>query len=390
MRKVLILTAGFGEGHNAAARNIAAALDELAGEPCAEVADLFADASPRLNKVARRSYLEIINRTPRLWSAFYAWVDRSQVFPRHLWFLRKEKAALVARLKRGEHGVVCSTYPVYGFLAERLRCEGMLNVPFFNVVTDSISINRLWTRPVCSGWFVPNPETAREVVSLGVPASQVFDYGFPVQLAFHKFGQELAPPDLRGGARPRVLTMLHSGTQNAESIASRLISDTNWELTFAVGRDATLRNRLARLSLARKAPTTILSWTDQIPRLLLTHHIVISKAGGATTQEAIAAQCPMVVNQIVPGQEEGNYELLRQRNIGAQAESPEEVLCALEGAFADHGARWQLWRDALRPLARREAATHIAEHLLSVSSGGSLEFERPPSMQFSDHVIPSA
>ena len=30
------------------------------------------------------------------------------------------------------------------------------------------------------------------------------------------------------------------------------------------------------------------------------------------TQEAIAARCPMIVNQIVPGQEEGNYELLRR------------------------------------------------------------------------------
>ena len=42
----------------------------------------------------------------------------------------------------------------------------------------------------------------------------------------------------------------------------------------------------------------------------MTHHLVISKAGGATVQEAIAARCPMIVNQVIPGQEEGNARLI--------------------------------------------------------------------------------
>jgi processive 1,2-diacylglycerol beta-glucosyltransferase len=54
----------------------------------------------------------------------------------------------------------------------------------------------------------------------------------------------------------------------------------------------------------------------------MSHHVVISKAGGATTREAIAARCPMLVSQIVPGQEEGNYELLRRHGVGALAETP--------------------------------------------------------------------
>ena len=54
----------------------------------------------------------------------------------------------------------------------------------------------------------------------------------------------------------------------------------------------------------------------------MTHHVVVSKAGGATTQEAIAARCPMVVNQVVPGQEEGNCELLLRHGAGALATTP--------------------------------------------------------------------
>ena len=47
MTRVLILTAGFGEGHNAAARNLAAAVDAAGGAGTAQIADLFALASIR-------------------------------------------------------------------------------------------------------------------------------------------------------------------------------------------------------------------------------------------------------------------------------------------------------------------------------------------------------
>ena len=69
MTKVLILTAGFGEGHNAAARNLSAAFDTLLGPKAAHVADLYALASPRLNALLRRAYLGLINGSPRTWSA---------------------------------------------------------------------------------------------------------------------------------------------------------------------------------------------------------------------------------------------------------------------------------------------------------------------------------
>ena len=107
----------------------------------------------------------------------------------------------------------------------------------------------------------------------------------------------------------------------------------------------------------------------------MTHHVVISKAGGATTQEALAAGCPMIVNQIVPGQEEGNYELLRRHGVGALAETPADVLAALERAFAAQGRVWREWRAALRPLSRPAAAQDLARAL--EAHAGRVPADRP-------------
>jgi processive 1,2-diacylglycerol beta-glucosyltransferase len=146
-----------------------------------------------------------------------------------------------------------------------------------------------------------------------------------------------------------------------------LLQQRDWRITFTAGRDAALRRELEQLAQGAPARTEILGWTDRIPELLMTHHVAISKAGGATTQESINALCPLVVSQIVPGQEEGNYELLKRHECGALATSPESIIAVLESAFAHDAALWHQWRRNLLALARPAAARTIAQHVLAES-----------------------
>jgi processive 1,2-diacylglycerol beta-glucosyltransferase len=362
--RVLILTAGFGEGHNAAARALAAACDATGGAGTARVVDLFALSAPRINALARRTYLGMINRTPRLWNRIYQWIDRGQVLPRRLWTLRIPMRRLEALLAEVRPAVVCSTYPVYPFLLEKLRQDGRLAAAHYTVVTDSISINSLWWRADCAGWFLPNEDTAEVLRTAGLDPSRLHVHGFPVTSFFSDNAGLLAPTDLRTSP-PRVLYIAHSGMLHAAETARLLMAEEDWEVTCAVGRDKKLRDQLAVLAANRTRPAQVLGWTDKIPRLLMTHHVVVSKAGGATVQEAIAARCPMIVNQVVPGQEEGNFTLLQRHGGGILADTPEAVLGELRRNFAQRGAAWRKWRLALEPLARPEAAMTIARQILS-------------------------
>jgi processive 1,2-diacylglycerol beta-glucosyltransferase len=367
--RLLILTASYGEGHNAAARALAAACDDLHGPGTARVVDVFALANPRLNRIGRRAYIGLINRAPKLWSRIYAWIDRSNIVPRCLWLLGSERRVLAKIIAEENPAVLCSTYPVYAFLLARLDADGHALPPHFNVVTDSISINSLWWRAGAAGWFVPNADSAEVMLRGGVAKDDLHVTGFPVPAFFGLNAARLSPPDLTApGAAPRVLYIINSGTHQAAETARLLIEEGSWEITIAVGRDELLRRELNFLAAGRARPVTILGWTDQIPHLLMTHHVVISKAGGATTQEAIAARCPMIVNQVVPGQEEGNYELLRRAGSGALATTPAAVLTTLREAFANHGVVWRRWRAGLAPIVRNDAARTIAQHLLPESS----------------------
>ncbi len=99
----------------------------------------------------------------------------------------------------------------------------------------------------------------------------------------------------------------------------------------------------------------IIGWTDELPRMLHESHLLIGKAGGATVQETIAAACPMIINYVVAGQEEGNARLIVETNSGVIADSPREVIAQVQRAFADDAKQWREWSaniSKLEPTAR--------------------------------------
>lgn len=361
-RRLLILTAGFGEGHNAAARALAQAWDEREGEGAAVVADPFAEAHPASNAILRRAYLGAINRLPWAWRGLYGWMDRSRLLPGLLGRLPGDTRVVHRLLELHRPLAVVSTFPGHNFTLRRLARGAVQVPPRFTVVTDSISLNSLWWTGGSAAWFVPNEDSAAVLRQAGVPGARIDVTGFPVPPIFARLGDSLAPPELAAGGRPRILVMIHSGRRGAEGTARLLLQETGWDLTFAVGRDEGLRRRLSALA-ADRTGVTVLGWTREIPRLLLTHHVVVSKAGGATTQEALAAGCPMIVSQIVPGQEEGNYELLRRHGIGALATDPAAVVAALREAFARDGMGWAQWRAGAAGLRRPLAAAEILDRV---------------------------
>jgi processive 1,2-diacylglycerol beta-glucosyltransferase len=364
MRKVLILTAGYGEGHNSAARALQAAFNEQPGV-AAELVDLFALRAPRLNRVSRRGYLQLINNAPKAWSRVFRWLDESPSAP---WVFRAlgSHRRLLGRLIAEQQPVaLVSTYPVYSWMLNQLRREGHAFCPHYTVITDALTINSLWYRTPSAGWFVTDPDSAQFLRDRGIDANLIHVSGFPVDLAFPDRAPKLLPPEPAGPARPRrILFMINTGRARALATARALLQNPAWQVTITAGRDERLKAELIAIAKDSPAQAEILGWTNRIPELLMTHHVAISKAGGATTQESINALCPLVVSQIVPGQEEGNYELIRRHDAGALAETPEAIVAAVEQAFANNAQCWRHWRANLRRLAQPAAARSIAHHVL--------------------------
>jgi len=84
MRKILILTASFGDGHNAAARSVRQALELAEPEASVEVLDLFDSTYGRLNRFFMKAYRGVVRYAPALWSRLYSGFDNPALFQRQL------------------------------------------------------------------------------------------------------------------------------------------------------------------------------------------------------------------------------------------------------------------------------------------------------------------
>jgi len=359
VKRILILTAGFGEGHNSAARGVRAGLARVAPKVEVELRDLFPETFGAFNEVVRRAYLAVINRWPKLWGYVYNWLDRKNDFDKRFEKFRGLKKNLGRLLDRFQPEVVVSTFPPYPYVLQQIlgserRCKNVA------VVTDSITVNAIWYRSPADYFIVANEQSAAVVRNGGVPPEKIEVFGFPVSPRFADFAKNRQSPVK---VVPRVLYVINVGTHRAPQLVRKLV-ELDIHLTVTVGRDEKLHRAIEKAAGHRKID--IFGWTEEMPRLLCENHLLIGKAGGATVQETIAAGCPMVINHVVSGQEEGNARLIVETNSGAIALSNDEAVAQVQRAFASDAKQWHQWSANIGKLSRPRASLDIAEFLLSL------------------------
>ena len=366
MKKILILTAGFGEGHNSAARGIRDGLRKIAPDGAhVELHDLFAETYGLANDWSRVAYMAMINRTPRVWGVIYRWLDRQTDFVGDFRIFFPLKIYLRRMLERLQPDVIISVYPAYSHMLDEMF--GRNGAPQYKrvvVVTDSISVNAIWYQCSADYFLLPNEMSASVLLDAGVPAEKVKTFGFPVSPVFAQPGEIRLPPSDETGRR--VLYIINAANSAAPDLVRQLAGLPEIQLTVTVGRNAGLKVSVEKIRRTVTQEFETVDWSDELPRLLRANHLVISKAGGATVQEAMSAACPIIVNHVIPGQEEGNARFIMETKSGTVALTHDAVMKAVKNAFANDAAQWREWSTNISQLGRPTASLDIAKFLLSL------------------------
>ena len=366
MPRILLLTAGFGEGHNTAARCIAEALKEHPGVEIS-VVDVYLETVPRFTKVLQYGYCLAINKFPFIWSAIFSVLDKPGALEKSLPFAGNLRNALKRVVENFRPDVIVSTYPLYAYLLRQLREQGQAaaTVPLFTVVTDSTAINSSWYRAGSETFLLADEETADVLRKGGVDPCTLQVLGFPVA---HRIATLKPCEDIIHGAR-RVLYLPSSRRTHTLAVIRELQKLSNIEITIVTGRLQGLHQTIVASGLIDGVGTHLIGWTDKMPELLCGHHLYIGKAGGAIVHEAMAARCPILVSHVVPGQEEGNIELIERHDIGRlAAHYPETLAASVTEVFANHEATWKRWKKNLQIISRPAASCDIAAFILKQAS----------------------
>ncbi len=330
-----------------------------------EMTDLISEALPLISGVCKSLYQFAITHWPASWRMTYELMGRRSVTgPDAMWQMALV-SALQQRIETRQPRLIISTYPLYAILLESLAKRQTVP-PLCTVITDSISVNRVWVMSGSDLFCVADDETKKVVAGFGVPESKIRVTGFPVDLAFTEPLPEQPP-----ASHPRILYLPSTtGRRVAATLeALKPLFRSGVKMTLPVGKhDKRLYHVLRRFTDSMPEGTVeIIGWTRRIPEFLRTHDVVICKAGGAILHEVLAARIPAVIDYIVPGQEEGNAEMLVKHDGGVVTQNAEDTAAAVESILTNNSAVGRRMRASMARISMPDAAMRTAKAALSVA-----------------------
>ncbi|MDQ3809009.1 MAG: glycosyltransferase [Chloroflexota bacterium] len=347
--RVVLVYSRVGGGHLSAARALAEALE--GGGATTQLVDVYLECARFPVSMFPRAYAQLARHHPRLWSILFhasnSGLDARRVLGP---FLRTGLRRLIHRYRPR---VVLSVLPVVnGLLAEVARTEVVL--------TDWHSVHRFWVAPGVAHYTAPTESARHDCIVVGAPADAVDAIGIPVRRGFVEAARRRSP----GPGPLAVLVMVGAeGSPRAlESLRALLQAPIDGRVTIVCGRNDQLQRQVR--SLPSRLPVEALGFVEDVPDLMRSADLLITKAGGVTLAEAFCCGLPTVVYDVLPGQEQGNLSYALRHGAVMYARTPAALARVVADLFSDPVRRDQLAQAAYR-LARPDAAARIAARVLA-------------------------
>lgn len=312
MERVLILSMGFGTGHNAAARALAEQFQQTAGIEV-RVVDLLHLIPGKSHPYLQSGYNQMLMKFPRFYHYLYGWTYQSRLF-RYFsgeviekigWTIRKKLNAL---LYEWQPTRIVTTHP-FSLLIIPPKWRGL---PTVGVMTD-YELHPLWLVQPPKVLCVPKKildrphfdritwRTGCRIVETGIPTNPVFTERIKKRAARQCLGY---PVD-----RPVVLVMGGGlGLGPLGGIVTELNPTQLLQVVVVTGKNDSLYQELMGKGLGPHIQVE--KYRNDIPLLMDAADLLITKPGGLTVAEAMLKRLPMLLLTPLPGHEQANQDYL--------------------------------------------------------------------------------
>jgi processive 1,2-diacylglycerol beta-glucosyltransferase len=365
---VLFLSARVGEGHKAAASAVRTRL--AARDMRGEVVDSYRYAASLFSKVVSDGYIGMVRTIPQLYGFIYNRAERAtEAGGFRVWaseFTARNIRGLMQRVKPS--AVVCTHAFPCGVMSAYKRLYDP-SIPVMGIVTDFV-VHPFWIYRNIDAYAVATPEIRANLIARGIDARRIGVDGIPVDPRF-----ALRPVD-RGALRdalglPRAgeVALVMGGGLGLGPLAAtvRALARSAKPVTqvVIVGKNRRLELRVAEEARRAGADVRVLGFVENVFDWMHAADVLVTKPGGLSTSEALAAQLPMVLLRPLPGQEERNLRYLASRGAALRTTDGEELVRAVDSVLHDERVARRLQSGA-RGLAHPDAAERVAARIAAM------------------------
>lgn len=331
MKRILILTADYGYGHRSTAFAIAKALHETHGKDCkVEIVNPLDDPrAPAFFRENQNDYDRLVREMPELYKLGYQISEARLVsdlikstFTLALFNVLRE----IIRQKRPD--VIVCPYPFYQGILSAVFSSEKQHIPLLTVVTDLGTVNRLWFHPVADLCLTPTQTVYDLAIEAGLSPEKVKVTGIPVRPDLTKGDQNQRSLRLSLGWHLDLFTVLAVGSKRVEHLsdALRVLNHSGLpiQLVVVAGGDDERFQHFQKTEWHVK--THCYNFVTEMGTFMRAADCILSKAGGLIVSEGLACGLPMILIDVIPGQETGNANHVISNNAGALARDPIEVI----------------------------------------------------------------
>ncbi len=368
MERILLLSMGFGTGHNETAKVLCASFQQIPGVH-AEMIDLLELIPKTFHPILQNGYNGMLTRFPIFYHCLYDWTHQSKVI-RYVssefiekmgWTIRKKINQLLLDWKPTK---IVSTHP----FALLLLPPKWQYLPSVGVVTD-YELHPIWLMRVPDIFCLPKGliHSASIERIRWKTGARFIETGLPVRPEFYKkVSQEHARHQLGLKHDQPVVLVMGGGTGLGplEDLVAELRQLSDLQFAVMTGKNTKLYHLLNQHY--RDQHIHIKPYCRNISLWMSAADLLVTKPGGVTVSEAIAKQLPMFLFESFPGQEEANQEFMIRHGVGV-ATSPHTIQVQINHFFMVDSYPKKMQKRFYRLLSPH-AAEEIVKETLKLSA----------------------
>jgi processive 1,2-diacylglycerol beta-glucosyltransferase len=375
--RILFLSAAVGVGHTAAANAVRDAL--LARDPSleTETVDSYQYAASIFAKIVADGYIGMIKTVPQVYAYLYGRVERARNVPAARRFVNRYTAAnLRAFVERMRPDLVVCTHAFPCGVMSEYKRQFDPHLPVVGIVTDFV-VHPFWIYPNVDAYAVATEDMRRELTRRGVAPERILVSGIPVDMRYGAIPADREALRRKLGLpHGRHIVLIMGGGVGIGPLDKMMRALGRVEVPIAaaviVGRNRRLEKRVLAAAERTPYPLRVFRFVDNVFDYMHASDVLLSKPGGLTSSEALAARLPMILVRPLPGPEERNTRYLVESGAAIRTNNESDLAAAVQDMLTSEpcrAARAARVDAVRRPDAAVRVAERIADLLVSRARG---------------------
>lgn len=367
-KKVLIVYATGGMGHVTAAKAVEQAFAEKYPDVETKNVDVLDYSDPMYKKVFVDGYNWVSSRKPGVWGKLYRIFNKkaSQKLPTLISRIAVEKK-FINFVKEYKPDYIVSTHPLPMILVSHSKEKELIDVLSGMVVTD-FGCHSFWVDPEVNHYFCATPDVGKCLTGYGARPEKMVATGIPIHTKFAKV-LDKAEIIQKLGLNPELKTVLIVGGQfNFDALTTivngvKKENDGKVQFLLVAGRDKELEAALNTSDLGKDKNINVYGFVDNMDEMMTAADLIFSKAGGLTVSECMAKGLPMVINRVIPGQEEDNVNYLVEKGAAVRASDFAGIVAEVNKLISDPNKLEQM-HQAAKNIGHPNSAIDLADFVM--------------------------